>query len=301
MSGLQITSVSLSQLVAMGDGLLAAGEIALARNMYRAALTRAGEGERQPIRTRLGLAAAPNARTKAMLTLLKQIEGFGFANAFVGEGMATWLKTLPFAEDERFQAIAEAHAGLLPAPNWHWNLQTVLWAVQRCRDVPGDYIELGVFKGHTTLFCAEYVEFADWPKRWLLYDTFEGIPEDQQAPGWKSINEKIYVGAYSYEEVQARFAHIPAIEVIKGRVPEVLAEGAPERIAFMHIDLNNAAAEIAALELLFARLSPGGVIVFDDYTWWSTRAQYHAEKAWFEARGLSILPLPTGQGLFINP
>ena len=300
MSSLTFNTVSSAQLVAMGDGLLAAGDIGMARNLYRAALARSAQADRQKIRTRLGLALSPNARTKAMLEILKQLEGFGFVNAFVGEGMATWLKTLPFAEDERFQALAEAHGDLLPAPNWHWSLQTVLWAVQRCRDVPGDYVELGVFKGHTTLFCAEYVEFAGWPKRWLLYDTFDGIPDDQLAPGWKSINDSVYKGTYAFEEVRSRFAHIANIQVIQGRVPEVLMQGAPDSIAFMHIDMNNVAAEIGALELLFERLSPGGVIIFDDYTWWTTRAQYYAEKAWFEARGLSVLPLPTGQGLFIK-
>jgi predicted O-methyltransferase YrrM len=91
------------------------------------------------------------------------------------------------------------------------------------------------------------------------------------------------------------------VRVIQGRVPEILSEYAPEKISFMHIDLNNAPAEIGALQLLFDRLAPGGVIIFDDYCWATTRAQHVAEKAWFERRGLHILPMPTGQGVFVNP
>lgn len=301
MNGLQLETVSVGQLMAMGDGLLARGEARMARDLYRVALERCGDGEKQRIRARLGLAAAPTPRTPTLLDILGRIETLDAADPFVSEGMATWFKTLPFTEDARFMDLSERLAGLLPIANWQWNLQTVLWAVERCRQVPGDYVELGVFKGHTTLFCAEYVGFAAWPKQWMLYDTFEGIPEDQQAPGWKVRNDGLYKGTYSVEEVQRRFAHFRNIHVIQGKVPDILAEVSPAKIAFMHIDLNNAPAEIAALETLFDRVSSGGIIIFDDYTWSTTRAQYHAEKAWFAARGLSILPLPTGQGVFINP
>jgi O-methyltransferase len=89
--------------------------------------------------------------------------------------------------------------------------------------------------------------------------------------------------------------------VIQGRVPEVLTEkGSPEAIAFMHIDMNNPAAEIGALDALFERVSPGGIILFDDFCWATARAQYDAETRWFAERNLHILPLPTGQGLFVK-
>jgi len=69
----------------------------------------------------------------------------------------------------------------------------------------------------------------------------------------------------------------------------------------MHIDMNNPTAEIGALDALYERVSSGGVILFDDYCWATARAQMLAESAWFAARGLRVLPLPTGQGLFIKP
>lgn len=303
MGSITIPVVSIQQMVAMADGLLRAGDHALAQALYQAALAKGPpERDRQRIRTRLGLAKAPTARTAMNLGLLLDLEAGRQANPFVGEGLATWLKTLPFADDARFQELAERHAALLPLANWHWNLSVAVWAVRQAQGVPGDLVELGVFKGHTTLFCAEYVEFQTWPKRWWLYDTFEGIPADQQSPGWAEINKNLYEGAFSHEEVAQRFAHLPNVKVIKGRVPEILLEGdgAPEQIAFIHIDLNNAPAEIGALDTLFDRLSSGGVILFDDYCWGSARVQYEAEKAWFEARDLHILPLPTGQGLFVK-
>jgi O-methyltransferase len=300
LSGLNIENVSIEQLIAMGDGLLAAKQATLAKAMYGVALKRARAAERQKVRTRLGLAQHPNRRTPVNLEILQALDAEAFANPFISDGLATWLKILPFADDERFQDLSDKHAALLPIPNWHWNLNTALWAVQQVKNVPGDLVELGVFRGHTTLFCAEYVEFQSWPKTWWLYDTFDGIPDDQIAPGWDGANKDLYKGTFSYEEVAARFRAFQNIRVIQGRVPDVLAQGAPDVIAFMHIDMNNAPAEIGALDALFDRLSVGGIILFDDYCWDTARVQHKAEKAWFEDRGLKILGLPTGQGLFVK-
>jgi predicted O-methyltransferase YrrM len=96
-------------------------------------------------------------------------------------------------------------------------------------------------------------------------------------------------------------SHTPNIQVIKGRVPEILREGCPDQIAFLHIDMNSAVAEIAALDFLYDRITPGGVIVFDDFGWFSAVEQHHAERRWMTARGLHILEMPTGQGLFVKP
>jgi O-methyltransferase len=296
-----IKDPSLKNLTNMADGLMLAGDPVTAANLYALALKRATTPEyREALLVRHGLASTTNRRRVPMHGVLQSLEKIG-PHAFVSEGLATWQKTLPFMDDERFLELASKHAHLLPIPNWHWNLQTVLWAAKQARAVEGQFVELGVFRGHTSIFLAEYLDFAAWDKRWYLYDTFEGIPTDQLDPGWADSNKAAYnAQTFSYEEVRERFAPFPNIEVIKGRVPEILSETSPDRIAFLHVDLNNSAAEIAALDALFDRISPGGVIVFDDYGWATAKAQHDAENRWFAERGLQILPLPTGQGLFIK-
>ena len=74
----------------------------------------------------------------------------------------------------------------------------------------------------------------------------------------------------------------------------------PERIAFLHLDMNAAAAETGALEALFERVSDGGMILMDDFGRADLPNLAAAHYPWMEARNHQILELPTGQGLVIK-
>ena len=103
-----------------------------------------------------------------------------------------------------------------------------------------------------------------------------------------------------FERVRARFQPWNNVSVTRGKVPAILAEVAPDSIAFLHIDMNNADAERGALESLFDRVSPGGMIVLDDYGWTGYRAQKLAADVFMRDHGLLVLELPTGQGLVVK-
>lgn len=300
MTDINLQGLTPRQLAFLGDAALQAADLGLAKAFYRSLVRVAPTSPAAHVR--YGFALRPNRHTPLMLRMLKDIETtLPHAEVFVGSGLATWLKVPPFVADARFMELAEGDVGIAPAgvANWHWNLAMVLAAAQQARDLPGDFVELGVYKGHTTKFLAEYLGFEGWSKRWWLYDTFDGVPDDQQDPG-RNVTAANYGEAFSFEEVRDRFAPWANITVTRGRVPEVLDEVCPDAIAFMHIDLNNATAEVGALDRLYDRLVPGGVIVFDDFLWQTSAAQRSAEQAWFEARGLTVFPLPTGQGLFVR-
>jgi predicted O-methyltransferase YrrM len=83
-------------------------------------------------------------------------------------------------------------------------------------------------------------------------------------------------------------------------VPRSFDQAAPERVAFLHLDMNSSKSEIAALDVLFDRVSPGGVIVFDDFGWMGYQAQHAAEQGFMAQRGHAILELASGQGLLIK-
>jgi len=100
-----------------------------------------------------------------------------------------------------------------------------------------------------------------------------------------------------FAKVTQRFAGYPFVKVIKGYVPESFEQGFPEQIAFAHIDLNQAPAEVEALKRIVPRMVPGSILVLDDYGWWAYRAQKEAEDPLLASFGLDVLELPTGQGI----
>ena len=83
-------------------------------------------------------------------------------------------------------------------------------------------------------------------------------------------------------------------------MPQILDEVAPEKTAYLHLDLNDANAELGALNFFWDRIVPGRSIVLDDYGWISYRAQKLVEDRSFAKRGYGIMELPTGQELVIK-
>lgn len=55
-----------------------------------------------------------------------------------------------------------------------------------------------------------------------------------------------------------------------------------------------------ALGVLFDRVVPGGVIVFDNYGWSASARQMEASDSFMAAHSYTILELPTGQGLTVK-
>ena len=92
---------------------------------------------------------------------------------------------------------------------------------------------------------------------------------------------------------------MPYVNFIKGSVPDSFLQGAPSKVAFLHLDLNSADAERGALEYLLPRMSKGGMVVLDDYGWSHYKAQKVVADEIFGAWGIPIVELPTGQGMAI--
>ena len=72
-------------------------------------------------------------------------------------------------------------------------------------------------------------------------------------------------------------------------------------MAYLHIDMNCAPPEIAALRYFWPRLSPGAFVLLDDYANRGRDEQRAAMDALAVELGVAICALPTGQGLLIKP
>jgi len=216
------------------------------------------------------------------------------------------LHNTGFADVPRF---ARAYAAAKSAGSWagpwgqvdiHWRAHLLCWVAQYASRLSGDFVECGVNKGGTAMLVIDYIGLKGSPeKSFYLYDTFEGLDETLSSELELRQTEAIYSSCF--EEVAKRFAPFPNVIIVKGSIPQSLQLRAPEQVAYLHIDLNSAYPERAALEFFWSRLVSGAAVVFDDYAWVACSQQKRAIDDFALQKGCVVLTVPTGQGLLIKP
>jgi O-methyltransferase len=218
-----------------------------------------------------------------------------------------------FLNEDRFTDAYLAGYSTLQALGEHgkefqydaWRLRVALWAGEQAARLPGDFVECGVNTGFLSRAIAQYVGFhkrAD--KRFFLIDTFRGVPPDQFSAdeleeGLDARARRLYPDDM-YDVCKRNFEFFDNVVVVRGRVPEALAALPIERVAYLSIDMNCAAPEVAAVRHFWDKLVPGGIILFDDY---GARGHHHQKEAVDAvARELNnpLLPLPSGQAMLIK-
>jgi hypothetical protein len=209
---------------------------------------------------------------------------------FASDNLIAFGRNLGFLSDPAFMNAFQAHAKTQMERGIIWRTAAVVWGARQASRLEGGFIECGCYKGTTSAIMLDAVDLAD--REVFLYDLFEHDSEMAH----HAMPEH---GPDLFQFVTERFADRPNVKVIQGWIPESFEQGLPERVAFAHIDMNSAEGEIAALNALEARLTPGAVIVLDDYGANPYEAQHVAENQWFQARGRFVLELPTSQGLVI--
>jgi len=185
-----------------------------------------------------------------------------------------------------------------------WRVHVGCWAASLARHIPGDFVECGVNTGILARAIIHYIDFDKMTdRRFHLVDTFEGPPPGQYSKTELERGFEKHGAFYTdvFETVRKTFAPFPNVVLVRGPVPQVLPQIAADKIAYLSIDMNAAAPEIAAARHLWDRLSPGGVILLDDYAYAMHGVQLLAFNQFAEERGIKILSLPTGQGLIIKP
>lgn len=214
--------------------------------------------------------------------------------AHFGDNMLIWGRNNSMLHDEVFLKVFLDCAENDVDRSIVWRRYILATTAFHAVQLDGDFVECGCFTGVGMKIVLDYLGGPDFPRAYWGYDLFD------RADGYKQP-EGTEHSPWLYDRVRAKFAAYPRVCLLKGAIPAVFAQGMPERISFLHIDLNNAPSEIAALEVLFDRVVPGGTIILDDYEWaLDYRDQKLAEDPWFEARGYRVIPLPTGQGMLIK-
>jgi hypothetical protein len=149
--------------------------------------------------------------------------------------------------------------------------------------VPGAFVECGVWRGGSAMAMALKLIRLDSPSRDLyLFDTFKGMttpaPHDVDIRGRSAqsrIKAKRSTGPWleaPLDDVQngMRSTGYPEefIHYVVGPVEETIPEQSPQEIALLRLDTDWYHSTSHELRFLYPRLSPGAVVIVDDYGHW---------------------------------
>ena len=139
--------------------------------------------------------------------------------------------------------------------------------------VPGDFCEVGCYRGYTTVFLNKHLDTIAPDKRYWALDTFGGfvasdVAHEQQIRHKDSVRDRQALGKFTVNSQRwfERTLLFNGITRVTAHASAVQDFAFPEaaRFCFVLIDVDLYLPTKAALEKLWPRLSPGGVIVVDD-------------------------------------
>jgi Macrocin-O-methyltransferase (TylF) len=148
---------------------------------------------------------------------------------------------------------------------------------RRIRDLPGDIFELGVYKAASLIRLATFRNLLenDFSRKIVGFDAFGAFPKTNLT----SSADHEFIERFENEggdglavgEVKALcdrkgFRNIVLQEGnVFDTLPRYLIANPEVRIAFLHLDMDVKEPTGYALEILYDRVVPNGLIVFDDY------------------------------------
>jgi O-methyltransferase len=156
------------------------------------------------------------------------------------------------------------------------------------KKIEGDFVECGVWRGGNGVIAANiFNRYGIKDKQIWLYDTFDGMvePEDIDKSFKGEIAKEIFsetktsMGGSTWSYASLDFVKkvmrntdypFQKFKFIQGKVEDTLAisSNLPEKICILRLDTDWYTSTKAEMDILFSRLSTGGILIIDDYGDW---------------------------------
>ncbi len=182
------------------------------------------------------------------------------------------------------------------SPIMPWSYYTIYQMVRQSLHVEGDFFECGVFKGGSASFIAKLMVGSK--KLFHLFDTFAGMP------ACHPLRDPVHVEGdfadVSLDEARAAVGHAEFSCFHPGKMPATFAGMEDARIAFAHIDVDIYQSVLDCCEFIYPRMTPGGVIVLDDYGHYTCPGARQAADEYLARTHSVAIPLHTGQAIVVK-
>lgn len=200
-------------------------------------------------------------------------------------------------EDEAFSAYLSRFGEL---DLFNTQRRWMLWQLLRMTgSVPGDTAECGVYRGASSWLMAAFArQSAAQPKAHHLFDSFEGLSAPVTADGSHWRRGALAVGVDEVLENLAPFRDL--LHVHKGWIPDRFPDVAERFFSFVHLDVDLYEPTRDSLAFFYDRLSPGGVLLCDDYGCTTCPGATKAADEFLADRPEKMVSLDSGGGFFIK-
>lgn len=162
-------------------------------------------------------------------------------------------------------------------------LYLYLDALWKRRDLPGAVVEIGCYRGGTSLLASRFLRRSGFPRRYIAYDTFGGFVADQfhadvklGTPGdfrRHFADNSLALVRRSLDRYDGK-----EIELVQGDIATLPDSALPDQIAVALVDVDLDIPVHRALERVLPRMVKGGIIFVDDcpenYSWAGARVGY---------------------------
>jgi len=179
--------------------------------------------------------------------------------------------------------------------------------VDQVKNIPGDIVECGVFKGSGVLTWLKLkkIMFPNSIKKVIGFDFFDtnsllsslgGDDQKKMAALFNSRNFSHEEGALAYLHDTIKNAGFTEAdyELVKGDIRESAYDFVNERpgfkISLLYLDLDLQQPTYDALQALWERVSVGGIVVFDEYGYHQWSESLGVDK-FFESKGAVVKTL----------
>jgi O-methyltransferase len=168
---------------------------------------------------------------------------------------------------------------------------TILYVINFLQEEELTIVECGVCDGLTVHFAMKAAEYKRKKYTSYLYDTWAELESSEEDLRFKYSYLDIETTKYNLQNFSKNTIYN------KGHIPDVFDNSKnPEKINWLHIDLNSNNATSKTLEFFYNKISHNGVILFDDYGGFDETRKIIDN--FFENKNGHFVSLPTGQGIF---
>lgn len=196
----------------------------------------------------------------------------------------------------------------------HEKLYALILATRyiEAHNVPGEVVECGVWRGGSMQAVAyTLLETGAATRDLHLFDTFEGMPPPTEKDRRRFAGKESAAELLAISDKDAKIWAVATLDDVRegmaetnypserihyhpGMVEETVPSQAPESISLLRLDTDWYESTRHELEHLYDRLSPGGVIIIDDYGGWE--GSRTATEEFLAKTGEPLLLLPASGG-----